>query len=106
MSLGIRSDGGGEIGDAKFVVLLRRVYSLLSLGEIGCGIFDRDLIVARIEVHQRLSLLHVVGVLDVNVDDSAVDARAYWIEMAIDFGIVGPFVGLRVIPETQPACRD
>ena len=93
----------GEIGDAQLVVLLRRFHALLGLREIGCCVFDCDLIVARIEIDQRLAGFYVIGVLDVNVDDSAVDASTYRIEMTVDLSIVGPFVRLQVILEAQPA---
>jgi hypothetical protein len=43
----------------------------------------------------------MVCIFDVHVDNGAVDSGAYGIEMAVDFGIVGPLVRLQVIPKAQ-----
>ena len=103
MRLDVGGDRGVEIGDAQLVVLLRRFHALLGLGEVRLRVFDRDLVVARIEIDQRLAGFYVIGVLDVDADDGVVYARADRIEMAIDLGIVSPFVRLQIIPEAHPA---
>jgi hypothetical protein len=48
----------------------------------------------------------MIGILDVDVHDGAVDVSAYRIEMAIDLGSISRFVRLQVIPEAQPACAE
>ncbi len=88
--------------DARSLILLRGFYPLLCLGEIGCCVFDCRLAVARVEINQRLALLDVVSIFDMHADDGAVDSRAYRIEMAVDFGIISPFIQLHVIPNALP----
>ncbi len=62
--------------------------------------------------HRRRSLAKLQGYLarrrepTWDLDDGVVYTRADRIEMAIDFGIVGPFVRLQVIPEAHPACAQ
>jgi len=102
LSLGVRRLGDGEIGDAEILILLRCFHTLLRLSEIGCRVFDRDLVVARIEINQRLAFLDVVSILDVHRDNGIVDSSTYRIKAAVDFGIVGPFVRAHVIPKAQP----
>ena len=57
LRLDVGGDRGLEIGDAQRVVLLRGFHPLLGLREIGLRIFDRDLVVARVEINPRLPLL-------------------------------------------------
>ena len=59
LSLGIGCDGGGEIRDGQAAALLRGAHALSGLAEIGAGVFDRDLVVARVEIDQRLAVLNV-----------------------------------------------
>jgi len=47
-----------------------------------------------------------MGVLDVDTNDGAVDAGAYRVEMAVDFGVISPFVRLQVILKLQAADRE
>ena len=98
LSLIIRSRGGCEIGDAEVVVLLRRFHNLLNHSQIGRGVLDCDLIVPRIDLDQQLARPHSIVVLGVDPDDSAVDARAEWIDVAVYLRVIGGFVRLQVVP--------
>ncbi len=64
----------------------------LSIFKIGFGALVGDLIVRRINLDQHRSRLHVLIVLDVELDHVAGDARADGIDVAVDLGIVGRFV--------------
>jgi hypothetical protein len=92
LRLEVRCDRRVEIGDGQIVVLLGGFHALLCLGEVRLGVLDCDLVVARIEIEQRLAGFYVIGVLDIDADDGVIYARAYGIEMAIDFCVVGPLV--------------
>ena len=66
--------------------------------EARLGQLHGDLVIARIDLDQQRSLLHPVVVFRVNADNGAVDAGADRIYVAIDFGIIGGFVRLQIVP--------
>src|SRR5271156_3954849 len=62
LRLEVRCDRRVKIGNGQLVVLLRRFHALLGLGEVGLGVFHRDLVVARVEIDQRLAVFYSIGV--------------------------------------------
>ncbi len=76
------------------------------LRELREGLIEGDLIIARIEIDQRVTGFDHLVVVDIDVSDSAVDASADGVEMRIHLGIVGGFEIAGVQPIEQSADPD
>lgn len=102
LGLGVGRHSLCQVGRGYAIIVTRRNQSGLGLAQIGAGQIERHLVIAGIYIGQGISLLHVVRVFDMDLNDSAVDSRANRIQMAVDLRVVGPFVGMQEVPQKAP----
>ncbi len=109
------SDGGFRVGDVGFGagdvgaafdlrdgnVGLLRGHLAAGLGDLGAGLIERDLEIARIEIHQRIARLHDLIVVHINARDGAVHARADGVQVSFHLGVVGGFELPRLEPKVD-----
>ena len=71
--------------------------------EIGLGLFDRNLVVFRIDLDEHRAFLHVLVVVHIHFGHVPGNAAAHGIEMRIHLGIVGGFIAAQIAPQKQAA---
>ena len=80
---------------------LLRGHLAAGLRDLSAGLIDGDLEVARIEIHQRIARFHDLVVIDIDVRDGAVDARADGAQVSFHLGVVGGFELARLEPKVD-----
>ena len=85
------ADAGGDVdaGDGHVDVGLDG--GGLRAGEVGLGLLERHLVVLGVDLGDGCTDVHLLVVIDVDLDDLAGDARADLIEVAVDLSVVGVF---------------
>ena len=76
------------------------------LCQLGERLVERDLIIARIEIHQRVAGFYDLIVFDVDLYNRSFDARADGVQVGIHLGIVGGLELPGMQPEEQAADGD
>jgi hypothetical protein len=66
-------------------------------------VLNRHLIVGRIDFDQDSSLFDVFVVADVDTNHMAANARADWMEVRVNLGIVSGLIAGEVSPHGEPA---
>ncbi len=80
---GLDADAGDGDVDGGLGVLS------LGLGEVGFSLLDGDLVVAGIDLDDRLAGLDGLVLFDVDLEDLAADTGADLVEVAVYLGVVG-----------------
>ena len=76
----------------------------LGAGKVGLGLLEGDLIVLGVDLGDGITDLHLLVVLDVDLDDLAGDAGADLVEIAVDLCVIG-VLGEGGAP-VEDACAD
>ena len=78
----------------------------LCFQQLRLSLFQRDLIIARIEFHEQLSRLHGLIFFHVNRFHFAIDPRRNAVEVAVHLGVIGGFVGPGIQPERDRSDQE
>jgi len=76
------------------------------LRQVGFRLPQRGLVIARVNIRQRLSRFHAAIVFGVDGDHGSADAAADFVDVSIDLRVIGAFVALQVIPEQHRGDRQ